>query len=549
MNRVSAPTAKSAVLPPCRPPDVAGSLAVTHGAPSDLMAQIEERRLQVAQDLEAHNRESLGQVFTPAGVARFIASTAPELPAGASIRLLDPGAGVGSLAAAAVERLVSHDQIQRIDLVACELDPALKPHLEATLTEVTDWARERGSEVTWEIRSENYLSAGTLETDQSGLALGSFDVAILNPPYRKLGTRSAERQALEQLGVRVANLYTAFLAMGVLHLRDGGALAAITPRSFANGLYHEPFRRFLFEAARITRIHLFEARDLVFADSNVLQENLIFSAVRGADSGPAVISSSRGPDDEPIARTVDYAEVISPGDRHQFLRIPTDDDHTELAEWMAELPASLAELGLSVSTGRVVDFRSREFLRAEPADDAVPLIYPTHLRAGSVRWPAENGSRKPSALAISDRTERLMQPNEPYVVVKRFTSKEERRRVAAAVSTPEVVPGHRLAFENHLNVFHQDGRGLAVDVGYGLSVFLNSTLVDNYVRLFNGHTQINATDLRNLRYPSLKQLRDLGRRFQAEPQFEQAHLDLLVETVVGGVNGGDASSRSLPRAA
>ncbi|MGH2957853.1 MAG: Eco57I restriction-modification methylase domain-containing protein [Solirubrobacterales bacterium] len=503
----------------------------------------------MAGEIEHGSRAPLGQVFTPAGVAHFIANSVPELPAGASIRLLDPGAGVGSLAAAAVERLVSRDRVQKIDLVACEIDPALTPHLEATLAEVTEWAASRDAQVEWEIREDDYLSGGSLEAAQSGLALGSFDIAILNPPYRKLGTRSAERQALEQLGVRVANLYTAFLAMAALHLRDGGALAAITPRSFANGLYHEPFRHFFFEAARLTRIHLFEARDLVFADSNVLQENLIFSAVRGADQGDVVVSSSRGPDDDPIARTVPYSEVVSPDDRHQFLRIPTDDDHTELAEWMVELPASLGELGLSVSTGRVVDFRSRESLRAEPGSDAVPLIYPLHLREGSVRWPAEPDGRKPNALAATEDTERLIQPNEPYVIVKRFTSKEERRRVSAGVCTPEMVPGSGIAFENHLNVFHQDGRGLAIEIAQGVSVFLNSTLIDDYVRLFNGHTQINATDLRNLRYPSLAQLRELGERFQAEPRFEQAHIDGLVEAVIGGISGGTGSIHSLPRAA
>jgi adenine-specific DNA-methyltransferase len=39
-----------------------------------------------------------------------------------------------------------------------------------------------------------------------------------------------------------------------------------------------------------------------------------------------------------------------------------------------------------------------------------------------------------------------------------------------------------------------------------LAAFLNSTVLDVYFRQFNGHTQVNATDLRNLRYPSRSQL-------------------------------------------
>lgn len=518
----------------------------------DVMASIEDRRIRVAADLEETRRAKLGQVFTPSGVARFIASMLGEFPAGSSIALLDPGAGVGCLTAAAIERLVLHDRVGQIEMVAVEIDPSLQEPLEAALVEIVKWAGPHGTEVSFEIRQESYLAAGTLESAHSGLELGSFDAVIMNPPYGKLGVRSPERKALEQLGVRVANLYTAFLALGALHLRSGGSLAAITPRSFANGLYHEPFRHFFFNAAGLTRIHLFEARNLVFADSRVLQENLVFSAERGRARDSVLISSSRGPDDEPIGHTVPYEEVISPADRHQFLRIPTEDDHTELAEWMAELPAALGEIGLSVSTGRVVDFRSREFLRDEISSDAVPLIYPGHLRSGSVRWPAPPGGKKPNALALGEKTERLVLPNEPYVIVKRFTSKEERRRVSAVVSSPQDVPGSQIAFENHLNVFHQDGRGLDLDTALGLSTFLNSSPVDDYIRLFNGHTQINATDLRHLRYPALAELKELGRAFRGDPRFDQAHIDELVARIVGGVSASESTSdsrSSLTRAA
>ena len=49
--------------------------------------------------------------------------------------------------------------------------------------------------------------------------------------------------------------------------------------------------------------------------------------------------------------------------------------------------------------------------------------------------------------------------------------------------------------ENHLNYFHQHQRGLPPALTRGLSAFLNSTLFDEYFRQFNGHTQVNATDL------------------------------------------------------
>ena len=58
--------------------------------------------------------------------------------------------------------------------------------------------------------------------------------------------------------------------------------------------------------------------------------------------------------------------------------------------------------------------------------------------------------------------------------------------------------GKRAGFENHLNYFHENGEGLPLDLAKGLAAFLNSDAVDQYFRIFSGHTQVNATDLRNL---------------------------------------------------
>ena len=62
----------------------------------------------------------------------------------------------------------------------------------------------------------------------------------------------------------------------------------------------------------------------------------------------------------------------------------------------------------------------------------------------------------------------------------------------------------------------------------GLAMFLNSTLVDVYFRQFNGHTQVNATDLRSLRYPTRHQLERLGRLVD-DPAANQEELDRFLE--------------------
>ena len=124
-------------------------------------------------------------------------------------------------------------------------------------------------------------------------------------------------------------------------------------------------------------------------------------------------------------------------------------------------------------------------------------------------WPSTRG-RKPNALDINETTTGLLLPNGFYVLVKRFSSKEEARRVVAVMSDPEQVPGPLVAFENHLNVFHVRNEGLPPNLARGLACYLNATLVDLFFRQFNGHTQANATDLRQLPYPKLPTLRAYG---------------------------------------
>ena len=117
--------------------------------------------------------------------------------------------------------------------------------------------------------------------------------------------------------------------------------------------------------------------------------------------------------------------------------------------------------------------------------------------------------------------------------MKRFSSKEERRRVVAAVFDPEHVPCEAVGFENHLNYFHANGKGLSKEIAAGLAAFLNSTIVDAYFRQFNGHTQVNAGDLRKLPYPDLLRLERLGRAAR-KAKLDQAALDAIVDRTVFG---------------
>jgi adenine-specific DNA-methyltransferase len=489
----------------------------------DLLIQAEQSRTAALLSLDATNQNVLGQFFTPARAAVLIASI-PRLPESGEFRVLDPGAGSGMLSAALVARVLAERPDLSVHLTAVECDNAVMPYLRETLDACSLAGDGR---MTFEIIEGDFIMMSTgLGSD---LRLVDHNLVIQNPPYAKLAASSPHRIAVRKAGVDAPNLYAAFLALAAAALRPGGQLVAITPRSFCNGPYFGAFRSYLLNHITLDRVHVFESRSTVFAETGVLQENVIFSGTREGTQGPVILSLSNGHEDDATHRPVAYRDVVHPDDPNRFIRIAANEDDTDTAEVMLALPCTLKELGIEVSTGRVVDFRSRDALFAEPMPTAHPLIYPGNLRGGGFEWPRQ-GIRKAQWFAPANaKDDELLVPEGWYCVVKRFSAKEERRRIVASTWSPRDTPGP-VAFENHLNVFHAKGAGLDEETARGLTLWLNSTLVDRFFRIFSGHTQVNATDLRSMRFPTRDTLQRLGRYIGVLPS--QAEIDLLVSDVV-----------------
>jgi adenine-specific DNA-methyltransferase len=132
----------------------------------------------------------------------------------------------------------------------------------------------------------------------------------------------------------------------------------------------------------------------------------------------------------------------------------------------------------------------------------------------------------------NDDTEKWLYPNGFYCVVRRFSSKEEKRRVLASVVDPAAFGDHSvLGFENHMNLFHENKHGLPEPLARGLAVFLNTTAVDEHFRRFNGHTQVNATDLKLMKYPSRDALIQLGKWAIQQGTLTQEQIDTKLGTL------------------
>lgn len=476
-------------------------------------------------------RSELGQFLTPAPVARLMARQFNNLSG--HINLLDPGAGVGTLTAAVIERLLTNpDKVQSCNITAYEIEPVFLSCLNKTLTECCSALKHQGIQASYRLCEENFIQAGReVNFPLSQESSPEFTHVILNPPYKKIHARSIEKKILASLGIDTVNFYSAFVWLASLQLGDGGELVAITPRSFCNGPYFRPFRKALLEQMQLEKIHLFESRSAIFSEDKILQENIVFHAIK-SKSQPGFLeitsNSEAALDEVSEVRCVPYGEVVEANDPEQFIHIVTNPLKNSLRVQMNNMPSTLDEIGLEVSTGPVVDFRLKSALRNCLHHQSVPLLHPESIKSGKVIFPPKN-PRKPIAIEQNQETEKWLIKSGWYVLIKRFSAKEEKRRVVAAVCHP--VDTALLGLENHLNYYHAQGKGMNPNLARGLAAFLNSTLFDSYFRQFSGHTQVNATDLRRIRYPSKDDLIRLGSQI-GDRQFNQEEIDEIVHQML-----------------
>jgi adenine-specific DNA-methyltransferase len=507
-------------------------------APSSALALAARLGREACAALRTQYRSEMGQFLTPPSLAALLAGMFGAVEG--DVRLLDPGAGAGALTAAFVEEALRRERTPAsLHLTAWEAEPKFTGRLAQVLERCVEAGRAAGVPTAYVLKHGDMLNetaAWLDEDDLFGVAAqkARFTHAIINPPYRKINTDSGARRLLRRTGLETTNLYTGFLWLAARLLQPEGQMVAITPRSFCNGPYFLPFRARFFGLMALQRLHVFDRRDALFAGDEVLQENIILCARRSAGRGtPVMLSSSDGlPAVGTRTRIVPYSHVVDPADRRLVVHLALEPADDAVRRAVMGMPASLGDLAIEVSTGRVVDFRARNFLRTEPGQHTAPLIYPRHFNGGCVHWPCP-GSRKPNALLVAPDTLELLVPNGVYVLVKRFTAKEERKRVVATVFRPEgaLAPFTLVGFENHVNYFHGKGRALDAKLAEGLAIYLNSTLVDSYFRQFSGHTQVNATDLRSLRYPSKAQLSGLASSTDGQSR-DQTAMDAAVRAML-----------------
>lgn len=476
--------------------------------------------------LNREEQRSMGQFMTPPRIARFMAR---RLVAGVrhwSVRLLEPSAGSGILAAAAVEALLElsiDEKPKRIELLLFELDARLISGLNKVCRALQEECRAAGVELHFLIEQGDFLLSSLALEGQPIEGL----LTISNPPFLKLNKATDQRARLHPYAVHgQPNIYALFMAATARLTAVGGRWCFITPRSWMAGAYFVAARRTILNHLQIDSLHTFESRTEGFEADEVLQETVITWAKGrspvAAGTGVMLTRSSGSQDLDQSQIEVLPAERVIGQDTSVMLAMPRRGS-VSLGQWKS----TLATYGLEVRTGPVVAFRATEWLHEDAGPGTVPLLWLQHVRQHLTAWPI---FKKREHIRASAENAWMLVPNVPMVLMRRFSPKEDARRVTCAAYQGDL-PGEVLGLENHLNFIVRKNGPMAVDEVRGLAAYLTSTRVDEHLRALAGSTQINATELRNLPLPPHHQILAIGRAFASGRSLAEA--DAAVEAVLG----------------
>jgi adenine-specific DNA-methyltransferase len=475
--------------------------------------------------------KDIGQVFTPEKLSSYMSSLFSYTSN--QIKLLDPGCGNGNLSISFLDLLEEKNFHEKVTLDLYDID-------NMCLKELKDRLKKRKfKNLVYNIKNEDYILNSSIPKERKSKN-NNYTHIIMNPPYKKINKGDSHRIKIESLGLKTVNLYSSFVMMSILQLCKGGEIVFIVPRSFTNGLYYKSFRNFLLKNLSIKQVHIFNNRNDVFKKGSVLQETIILHGVKDEKQSDVLISSSETSNFEKTSKlkfkTPDYKEFkisfhdfVDPNDKESFFKIVKDKEDLEILKKSSIFKTSIDELGVQVSTGPVVQHRLKMFLSKEKKVNGVPFISSKNFSEHKIFFPKQN---QYNYVVEDEKTKGSLFHNKDYfLLIKRFSSKEEKRRLSTVIYK-SINKENLVGFDNMINVFHSNKSGLSKDLVLGLMGYLNSSFVDKYYRLFGGHTQINSTDLRNIKYPNLKELIVMGKKLGDCKDIKQEEIDIVMNSLI-----------------
>jgi adenine-specific DNA-methyltransferase len=473
-----------------------------------------------ASSVSQQYKKQNGQFFTPSKIALLMASYS-EFD-GDTVRVLDPGCGSGILSCALVEHLITSNPIlNEVEIVAYETDIELIAISEQVLSYLKKWGTEKGVNIKTKLYNEDFILHNAESFKESAdlffKPIEIFDIVISNPPYFKLSIDDRRVKVAKVLVNGHPNIYAIFMALSAKLLKENGELIFITPRSYAAGGYFKKFREYFFKHIDLDKAHLFGSRRETFNRDKVLQETVIIKGTkRPKPETQVIISSSSGLKDinNPMIKIFPKRDIMDINSREKILYLPTTDYEEAILEFLKNWEGKLARYHIEISTGPVVAFRANAFLRNSYENKQIlvaPLFWLHNIKQMLLEWPVFK-PKKDQFISIEEKSLSLLIKNRNYILLRRFSSKDDKNRLIAAPYFCNFIKSEYIGVENKVNYIYRPNGHLERTEVVGLSALLNSRLFDVYFRIFNGNVNVSATELREMALPPLETIKEIGEK-------------------------------------
>ena len=464
------------------------------------------------------DKKHKGQFFTPLAISEFMGGVAT--PSGKkNIYVLDPGCGLAILSCTLIEHLVEAGKSEHISLALYETDKKVVPLTEDVLSYLKVWCQERDVNLDYQLNESDFVLEKCECLDGADTIFGDmfdterFDYIISNPPYFKVAKDDIHTRSCASIVDGQTNIYALFMAICAKMLAEGGQMIFITPRSFASGRYFQSFRNFLFQHVSIDLIHLFNTRKDTFAKDEVLQELVIMRMVPVGNSERIIVSYSQGISDldHPYQKEYAASEIVDVSSDEKVVYLPVDGHDEAILSLFRSWDGNMEKYGIKISTGPVVAFRAYDFIVNKPSDDTVPLYWLHNVVKMLCDHPVQKKD-KGQYIKVTPETKTALLPNKNYVLLRRFSSKDDSSRLVAAPYFGNMAQYEFVGIENKLNYIYRPKGHLRRDEVMGITALLDSEMFDAWFRTFNGNINVSATELRMMPLPPIETIREIGKK-------------------------------------
>ncbi|MCK4662249.1 MAG: Eco57I restriction-modification methylase domain-containing protein [Bacteroidales bacterium] len=486
---------------------------------------------------DKHKKEN-GQFFTSKVIADFMGNLAQ--PKSDKVSILDPGCGTTILSCSLIEKLVGKYEIKEINLKLFEIDKTLIIETNKVISFLNNWLLEKNIVLNVNIEQKDFVLSNSDAFSKNTLfenkVTEKYDYIISNPPYFKISKSDNRAKVAKELVYGQPNIYSIFMGLSAKLLKPNGELTFITPRSFAAGNYFKAFRKSFFNEVSISDIHIFESRNKMFKNDNVLQENIIIRATKETNTNIKVSVSECIKDlNEPHISIFKTEELIDINSKEKILYIPSNNKEAETINIFRKWKNLLNDYNIQISTGPVVAFRCKDYLVSDYTTEIklAPLVWLHNTKEMEFIFPLKKGS-KPSYIIDSEGSQKVLLKNKNYILIRRFSSKDDKSRLVCSPYFASKLRFERIGIENHLNYIYRPNGDLSEEELWGISALFNSSLFDTYFRTFNGNTQVGASELKQIKMPPLERIILIGEKVKNTIQPQREEIDNIINQVLLG---------------